>query len=105
MADFIDQHDSPRLAAILLGTAQAYRRIENYPPEADELPRLQLVIDRVRSSLGETAYAAAYAEGERLTIEQTLERVFAAAPTGSATPNISHSDDVGELSERATRGV
>jgi non-specific serine/threonine protein kinase len=80
MADFMTRQGSARSAAILLGAAQAYRQAENYSPDAEEVPRLEETIDRVREALGEQVYLAVLAEWESLTIEQAVERVLSAAP-------------------------
>jgi hypothetical protein len=60
----------------LLGSADSYRRVEGYPPEPEEAQIRDHAIHLALSALGEEAYSAAYAEGEQLSIEQAIERVF-----------------------------
>lgn len=76
VADFMARQGGARSAAILLGAAQAYRRANNYPPDAYEDSLLQQTRDGVRNELGEQLYQAVFTEGESLTIEQAIDKIF-----------------------------
>jgi len=76
LADFMAGNNGAHSAAILLGSADAYRRSEGYAPEPEEAQIRDHATNLAIIALGGEAYKSAYAQGERLTIEQAIDRVF-----------------------------
>ncbi len=60
-------------AARLLGAAEALRENTRLPMTLYERPEYEQHLTAVREQMGEAAFAAAWAEGRTLTMEQAME--------------------------------
>lgn len=65
-------------ASRLLGAADALREMLGYHPLAAEQADHDRCVSATRAGLGETAFAAAWAEGRTMTLEQAIEDALAA---------------------------
>ncbi len=59
-----------------MGSARAYRTAGQYSQDRFDKFNLQQAIDQASQNLGEAAFQAALLEGEQLSIEQAIQRVF-----------------------------
>jgi len=90
-----------RLAARLYGAADTLRVALDIPlPPADYALNERSII-AARNTLGETAFAAAWAEGEALELEQAIEEAAAA----DSTPTQPNADTSAPLISRREREV
>jgi hypothetical protein len=81
-ADFAEVGGRPEVAARLLGAAEALRRRGRVEIEPFNLDDHHALLTRVRARLGEPAFAAAWAQGESLPLDQAIaeaDGVLAAA--------------------------
>ncbi len=62
-----------RQASRLLGAADALREMLGYQPLADELADHDACVAAAQAGLGESAFAAAWAEGRAMTLEQAID--------------------------------
>jgi hypothetical protein len=69
-------------AARLLGAAEALRDNTHLPMTPHERPEYDQHLTSVREHLGEAAFAAAWAEGRTLTMEQAIEFALEVATDG-----------------------
>jgi hypothetical protein len=70
-------------AATLLGAADAARRTAGLPLAPAERDDVDRAASTARAALGETAFAAAYADGERLTPDEARARAEDALPVAA----------------------
>ncbi|MCL6650503.1 MAG: tetratricopeptide repeat protein, partial [Chloroflexi bacterium] len=79
-ADLAAREGSAARAARLSGAAEAIRESVGSPLPPGERPLYEAHLDALRAALGKRAFAAAWAEGRSLTLEQAIE--YALAETG-----------------------
>jgi predicted ATPase/DNA-binding CsgD family transcriptional regulator len=84
LADALVGSGRPEAAARLLGTAAALREAIGAAPEHDALSGLAREVGVVRAALGEAAFAASWAAGRALPLEQAIAEAL--APAGDAVP-------------------
>ncbi len=63
-------------AARLLGTATALREVLDAPPPASWQAEVEQAVAEARAALGEEAWAAAFAAGRALSLEQAIAEVL-----------------------------
>jgi non-specific serine/threonine protein kinase len=82
MAGTASVRGQPECAARLLGAADAARRLINVPIPPSERLRYDRLVVTVRAQLDEETFAAAWAAGQALTLEQAVaEALTGAVPT------------------------
>jgi tetratricopeptide (TPR) repeat protein len=69
-------------AARLLGAAAAVRESRNVPIPPIERADVESAVARAQTALGEAAFAAAWAEGQAIPMEQMVAEALQLAPTG-----------------------
>jgi hypothetical protein len=72
----------PERAARLLGAAAALRENRSIPLPPVERADLDRVMAGVRASLGEAAFAAAWAQGQAMPLEQIIDEALQEVPAG-----------------------
>jgi predicted ATPase/DNA-binding CsgD family transcriptional regulator len=78
-------HARLQQAACWLGGAEALRQAIDAPVPETALPEYQETVSRLRSLLGEVPFAAAFAQGKRLSLEQVLAEVHTLAAIEART--------------------
>jgi hypothetical protein len=68
--------DEPEQAAKLLGATSAVSEDHHTPLSADTRNRMTPLIEVVRAAVGEVRYAAAWAHGRSLTLEQIVDQAL-----------------------------
>jgi hypothetical protein len=71
-------------AARLLGAGSALRRAINAPLELADSPAYDRTVATARTVMGEAAFAALNAQGERMTLEQVLALALEEAESAAA---------------------
>jgi tetratricopeptide (TPR) repeat protein len=60
-------------AALFFGVAQTQRENDNYPLTEFELPLYKAAIAQARSAIGDAAFEAAFAKGQAMTLEESIQ--------------------------------
>jgi non-specific serine/threonine protein kinase len=85
-------------AAIIFGAAAALRAPVGSVMDAVDRPEYERVISRLRTELGEEAFAAAWTEGQAMKVEQAVD--YALAEPEPAAIEVSQKEKFGGLTER-----
>ena len=75
---------SPGDVSRLLGTAEAMREEGVFVIPPSERPMHEVLIEKVRTQLGEEEFKAAWAEGKAMTYEQAVEYATKCLNDGTA---------------------
>jgi len=85
-------------AVIIFGAAAALRAPVGSVMDAADRPDYERMISRLRTELGKEAFAAAWAEGQAMTLEQAID--YALAEPETAEIEVSLKEKFGGLTER-----
>jgi non-specific serine/threonine protein kinase len=78
----------PARAAQLCGAAATWREAVSHPLLPPDRAEYDRQLERLRAALGEAAFAAAWAAGAALSLDQAAEYALAAAPTPDAVTRV-----------------
>jgi predicted ATPase/DNA-binding SARP family transcriptional activator len=83
----------PERAALLFGVAAALREAAGVPLRHGEAARLEPLIASARAALGEAEFAAAWAEGKAMALDEALEHALGGADAEAFRPTRDENHD------------